>query len=597
MRRTGSGRVVQIGLAVFWTFPFPATTLRGESAMIYRTRTFSPSATILVATWISCSCAGPSAAEDAPPPVSSQGASLFASAATSEVPPPPELPEREHSSTVATETTPPATQPEGPQIDAGQDAAHDGAAEEAGMAEGTEHAESPLPYPMEAVAYQFVTQVSASPSPDAPVVGYLRRGSRVRISPRVIGRGCRRGWHEVEGGGYLCDGGGVVAGERPAPWPDSPPSARLDQPLPYRYFTLGRDQVPEFWEQPTAEQEQALSRAIEQMQAGPSEPAAPPALELTNSQTQPVPTEGQALADGTGGDQSKEEHAAEARDEAPEEEEKQRLPSPARRLLARGFVVSTGEGDGRWLRTIRGRYLKRSMATERESSNFRGVELGTIRALPLAFVTRGRAKALRFADAQGLRFEVAGTLRRQSVLPVLGQVNRDATRYVAIGRGLLARENVVTLVEAIARPYHIKENEKWVDVDLSQQTLVAYEGDRPVYATLVSTGRSDDGFPTPVGAYRIRAKHVSATMDDPDAGEEAYSIEDVPWTMYFHESYALHGAFWHDRFGRERSHGCINLSPADARWLFFWTTPDLPPGWHGVRASESRQGTHIVIRP
>jgi lipoprotein-anchoring transpeptidase ErfK/SrfK len=86
-------------------------------------------------------------------------------------------------------------------------------------------------------------------------------------------------------------------------------------------------------------------------------------------------------------------------------------------------------------------------------------------------------------------------------------------------------------------------------------------------------------------------------MDDPDGGAEAYSIEDVPWTMYFHESYALHGAFWHNLFGRERSHGCVNLSPADARWLFFWAGPTLPSGWHGVRSTSDNPGTAVVIRP
>ena len=65
--------------------------------------------------------------------------------------------------------------------------------------------------------------------------------------------------------------------------------------------------------------------------------------------------------------------------------------------------------------------------------------------------------------------------------------------------------------------------------------------------------------------------------------------------MYFHGSYALHAAFWHDRFGRVRSHGCINLAPADARWLFGWTTPELPAGLHGVRALGANPGTYVFI--
>ena len=96
------------------------------------------------------------------------------------------------------------------------------------------------------------------------------------------------------------------------------------------------------------------------------------------------------------------------------------------------------------------------------------------------------------------------------------------------------------------------------------------EGDRPVFATLVSSGRAADGFGTPTGSFRIRTKHVSATMDDPDGGAEAYSIEDVPWTMYFDGARALHGAYWRTRFGYPQSHGCVNLSTGDSHWLFNW---------------------------
>jgi lipoprotein-anchoring transpeptidase ErfK/SrfK len=109
----------------------------------------------------------------------------------------------------------------------------------------------------------------------------------------------------------------------------------------------------------------------------------------------------------------------------------------------------------------------------------------------------------------------------------------------------------------------------------------------------VSTGKP--GFETPQGVFRILAKHVSATMDGTAGSDETYSIEDVPWTMYFQGSYALHAAFWHDRFGNVRSHGCVNLAPADARWLFQWATPVLPGGWHGVVASHDNPGTWLVV--
>jgi lipoprotein-anchoring transpeptidase ErfK/SrfK len=102
---------------------------------------------------------------------------------------------------------------------------------------------------------------------------------------------------------------------------------------------------------------------------------------------------------------------------------------------------------------------------------------------------------------------------------------------------------------------------------------------------------------TPVGLFRVETKHTATSMRDQPQEEEAYSIEDVPWTQYFHANVALHGAFWHAGFGTERSHGCVNLSPADARWLFGFTRPVLPAGWHSVaqKTLGSGEGTAIYV--
>ena len=84
-------------------------------------------------------------------------------------------------------------------------------------------------------------------------------------------------------------------------------------------------------------------------------------------------------------------------------------------------------------------------------------------------------------------------------------------------------------------------------------------------------------------------------MDGDVASDGPYSIEDVPWIMYYSGSYALHGAFWHNNFGRTRSHGCTNLAPQDAKALFGWTEPRMPDNWHGVWATPERPGTRVVV--
>jgi lipoprotein-anchoring transpeptidase ErfK/SrfK len=106
--------------------------------------------------------------------------------------------------------------------------------------------------------------------------------------------------------------------------------------------------------------------------------------------------------------------------------------------------------------------------------------------------------------------------------------------------------------------------------------------------TLASTGL--DGFETPVGVFTIRRKLISDTMANlgPEAGDDRYRVEDVPWTQYFEGSVALHAAFWHGQFGMRRSHGCVNLAPQDARRIFSETWPRIPEGWHG--ASTDRTG-------
>jgi hypothetical protein len=123
--------------------------------------------------------------------------------------------------------------------------------------------------------------------------------------------------------------------------------------------------------------------------------------------------------------------------------------------------------------------------------------------------------------------------------------------------------------------------------------LVAYEGERPVYATLVSTGKWEHATPTVIS--RVSSKLLTASMNN-DRGKERYAVADVPWTMYYDNSYALHTSYWHDGFGGPRSHGCINLAPRDARVLYEWSSPDVPPGWIAVYGDEDNPGSMVRVR-
>ena len=111
-----------------------------------------------------------------------------------------------------------------------------------------------------------------------------------------------------------------------------------------------------------------------------------------------------------------------------------------------------------------------------------------------------------------------------------------------------------------ATPEQIDET-RWIDVDLSEQTLRAYENGAIVQTYLVSTGLP--ATPTPTGQFRIWIKFRADDMAGAD-----YYIEDVPWVMYFYQGYGLHGVTWHANFGHRMSHGCVNQPNDMAEWLF-----------------------------
>ncbi len=149
--------------------------------------------------------------------------------------------------------------------------------------------------------------------------------------------------------------------------------------------------------------------------------------------------------------------------------------------------------------------------------------------------------------------------------------------WYLVGEDQWVEQSTVSKVTVDPPPAEVGQ-EAWIEVDLFEQTLAAYEGSRMVYATLISSGRSGSTF-TDSGLFRIWYKQRAGKMSNPDTQDGSaawYYLEDVPWTMYFNGPTALHTAYWHDAFGFTRSHGCVNLAPRDAEWLFNWTAPHLP---------------------
>jgi hypothetical protein len=233
-------------------------------------------------------------------------------------------------------------------------------------------------------------------------------------------------------------------------------------------------------------------------------------------------------------------------------------------------------------------------------SAFHGVALGPTGDLPAAVVTK--RWALKYEESKPGLLHPVGTFNYREALALTARtVMFEGVRFwETVDHAFVPASSALILEKRSTFPSLGEGVRKWIDVSIREQSLVAYEGTRAVYVTLVSTGLAGLADPekapaTVRGTFMIHTKHVSATMDGSEDVADSYSLRDVPFVQYFHKGYALHAAYWHDQFGKVRSHGCINLAPTDAAWLFEWTDPEVPPGWHGVINKD--RGTAIIVRP
>lgn len=261
--------------------------------------------------------------------------------------------------------------------------------------------------------------------------------------------------------------------------------------------------------------------------------------------------------------------------------------------LGDGFgLVITGfrDYDGvRFLRTRRGLWIDADSVGWARGSELEGVTLEEGQPLDHAWVLRNAPVTAR------ARGRVVRRATRRSVVHV---AEVEPHGVVRLTDGTYMRERDLARARLSPPPPEVTgDDETWVDVDVEQQVMVAYRGARPVYATLVSSGRERAGNETPLGVHRVWVKLAFSDMSNlSDEARSYYAIEQVPWVQYFQESNGFHAAFWHDDFGRRRSHGCVNLSPRDARWLFEFLGPPLPPGWDALFSTEAQPGAVVQVR-
>jgi len=265
------------------------------------------------------------------------------------------------------------------------------------------------------------------------------------------------------------------------------------------------------------------------------------------------------------------------------------------RMLEHGYVwvrlMEQAIYQGRlWYLTDGGGYVPASLVAIYKPSNFRGILALPRPAVPFAWV-------LQYSQASpqpGAKPDATSRLfGRYELVNIYDQREAGGQIWYRVGTDQWLIQTAVAKVEWRARPPEVGPDEKWIEIGLFEQTLAAYEGDRMVYATLVSSGLPQ--WATIKGIFRIHSKYTFGPMVGREGLPDFYALEDVPWSMYFFQDYALHGAYWHDGFGWQHSHGCVNLAPLDAKWLFDWTSPFVPQGWGSKAATPAEQGTWVWV--
>lgn len=157
---------------------------------------------------------------------------------------------------------------------------------------------------------------------------------------------------------------------------------------------------------------------------------------------------------------------------------------------------------------------------------------------------------------------------RHSVVQIYARERVGEWDWYMIGRDEWIEQRLLAVVDPDPTPPTGVDQDRWVSVNLYEQTLAAYEGGNLVFATVASSGRN--GFWTQPGLFQVWAKLELDDMTGGIPGEEGnyYFLQNVPWVLYFDQSRALHGTYWHSRFGVPTSRGCVNLAPADANWIY-----------------------------
>jgi len=231
------------------------------------------------------------------------------------------------------------------------------------------------------------------------------------------------------------------------------------------------------------------------------------------------------------------------------------------------FVRSIDTSVDGWLQIEGGQWIMQGEATLTEASYFRGILLSDGLENRFAWVvdTTG-IYASQYPGGPPSPATERIPLRYEIVQIFAEVMDEEGWIWYLIGPNQWVNQRFVSVVKKVERPEGVSG--RWVAVDLYEQTLVAYEDDTPVFSTLVSTGLPD--WDTNEGIFKVWARLDIEGMSGATGAPDAYALQSIPWVQYFDNDISLHGTYWHDLFGYRRSHGCVNMSISDARYIYQW---------------------------
>jgi hypothetical protein len=438
--------------------------------------------------------------------------------------------------------------------------------------------------------------IRPEPTTQSEWVGFLWTGGSVRLKSDkpIPGYGCQS-FYAIEPRGYVCVDGERITLDKndPVLRAIAPYRAKLDTPWPHEYGeSIG---LARFDELPTTEYQGMKETYLER--------------HLANVE---AVRRGETVEALLGVDASLPDAEAPAFPPLPRTIREGRYRLKPRSTVAYSTAIRHGERP--FLLAADFSWVPKDRVKPYPKITFQGTKLDGQIKLPIAFF-RGRDRD-RFRRApDGAPVPTGEKFARLSWVQLSGDsFEWEGERYLATSvSDIYVKESEAVVPTPRGRtPWGAevgspdttglapKGRASWLEISIRGGWLLAYEGTQPVYATLMSPGRGGEPVPdkptletasTPTGTYPINGKFATATMEAPNE----FIHSDVPWVMNFTGPYAIHGAYWHDEWGHLKSAGCVNVSPIDGKWLYEFTDPKMPEGWHGTRWVPKLGPTTLVV--